>query len=195
MGWLYRNWTYPSSALATAALTVLVVAMESGDVSRGRMLAWALVPVYACHQVEEHAWPGGFKRFVNAHAFGITDRDFPLTDAAVFWINVPLTWVLFPLAALLVGEAPWLSAGCFTIGIINGMLHGVFGIRFRGWNPGLVTGLTLLIPVGIVGYRHLDGVLSTAESIAAWAIGIATHLALVGFALVRLRGAPAPSVS
>ena len=59
---------------------------------------------------------------MNERVFSITDRDYPLDDAAVFWINVPLTWVLFPIAALLVADAPWLAAGCFTIAIVKAWL-------------------------------------------------------------------------
>jgi hypothetical protein len=183
----YAHWTLPSSAAACLALAVIIILRDQGELTV-TFLGWMLIPVYACHQVEEHAWPGGFKQYVNAHAFHVTDRDFPLDDAAVFWINVPLTWVLFPLGAALTTDAPWLAAGCFTVPIINGVLHAIFSVRFRGWNPGVVTGVLLLIPVGIAGYAGLPS-LPTGDAIGAWAVGIVLHVALVAFGVIRLKRA------
>jgi len=181
---VYARWTLPSSAAAALALAVIVILRDQGELT-ATFLSWMLIPVYACHQIEEHAWPGGFQQYVNTHAFGVTGRDWPLDNAAVFWINVPLTWVLFPLGAALATDAPWLAAGCFTVPIINGVLHGVFAVRFRGWNPGVVTGLLLLVPVGIAGYAGMSH-LSTGDAVGAWAIGIAVHVGLVLFGVVRL---------
>ena len=115
----YARWTLPSSAAAALALAVIVILRDQGELT-ATFLSWMLIPVYACHQIEEHAWPGGFQQYVNAHAFGVTGRDWPLDNAAVFWINVPLTWVLFPLGAALATDAPWLAAGCFTVPIRSG---------------------------------------------------------------------------
>jgi hypothetical protein len=132
----YAHWTLPSSAAAALALAVLIILRDQGELT-ATFLSWMLIPVYACHQIEEHAWPGGFQQYVNAHAFGVTDRAWPLDHAAVFW------------------------------------------------NPGVVTGLLLLVPVGIAGYAVMAH-LSTADAVGAWAIGVAVHLGLVGFGVVRL---------
>jgi hypothetical protein len=190
MRWVYRSWAYATATLLPAAFALLL--LVPGDWRTGvAWLAWAHPVVYFMHQIEEHAWPGGFKHFVNQRVFGITDRDVPLDDRAIFWINVPLTWGFFPLAALLLEAAPACAAGCFAVSLVNGILHCAGVLRFGGYNPGLVTGATLLIPVGWTGYTQMHAGLSSGEAFVAWGIAIGGHAAIVGYALLALRRANA----
>lgn len=187
MRWLYRNWAYATAAVLPGAFAMLLLLWPAEGRAGVAWLAWAHPAVYFMHQVEEHAWPGGFKRFVNQRVFGITDRDVPLDDRAVFWINVPLTWGFFPLSALWLEATPLCAASCFAISLTNGILHTAGLFRFGGWNPGLVTGFSLLIPVGWVGYSRMHAGLSGAEALAAWAIAIGGYAAIVLYALLALR--------
>lgn len=112
MSWMYRYWAFVTAAMVGPVLALLLLVPGSGDAAA--RLAWAHPLVYFVHQVEEHAWPGGFKNFLNRHVFKVMDRDLPLDDRAVSWINVPLTWVMFPLAALWLKEFPVLAAAVFA---------------------------------------------------------------------------------
>lgn len=109
-------------------------------------LIWLQIPLYMLHQFEEHAWPGGFKSYINRKIFNVIDREAPLNDERIFWINIPIIWVLMPLCAIF-------SRFCLVIGawipffaVINSLTHIFVLVAKREYNPGAVVSLLVNIP-------------------------------------------------
>ena len=145
--YLYKNWAHMCGVMALY-LTVLLVSV-SHCLDPYVFLIWVQFPVYLLHEFEEHAWPGGFKQFINKNIFGTQNEDQPLNDARVFWINILGVWVLFPIAALAtqsINPLYGLLAPCF--GIFNASLHIVWGIALKRYNPGLFASIFLNYPTG-----------------------------------------------
>ena len=51
-------------------------------------LIFIQIPVYLLHQFGEHAWPGGFKNYVDQQIFKASNMNYPLTDISAFWVNI-----------------------------------------------------------------------------------------------------------
>ena len=107
-----------------------------------------LIPIYLLHQFEEHYWPGGFKEFINHRFFWILGAGVPLDDKIVLWTNLPLVWVALPPFTVLGIINIYMTVWIPVFWITNGPLHLGAGLKWQCFNPGLLTGLFLLIPVG-----------------------------------------------
>jgi len=109
----------------------------------------ALLIIYMIHQIEEHLWPGGFRQFANAHVFKSGDDDWPVSEGGVALVNVGYVWLPILLAALFPGPLRWLGLGFVAMTLINAITHIGASIRFRIYNPGLITSLVLFLPFTI----------------------------------------------
>jgi len=147
MKWLYDNWSKATVFLAIFITGLLTLYLRNYNYVL--FLIWLQTPVYMIHQFEEYILPGGFKDFFNKKVLGSDESEFPLTSKASFWINVPLTFVAFPLSAILAGRFG-ISIGVWTIyfSLINSLSHVVMFFIFR-YNPGLIISVLLNIPVAI----------------------------------------------
>jgi len=103
-------------------------------------LFWALVnlPLYLFHQTEEHYWPGGFKDYMNRTTFGLPAGTERLTDVKVFWINIGLVWIAFPILGALAFIDIGFGLVIIVFSLMNCASHIVQGMKTRTWNPGLV---------------------------------------------------------
>jgi len=141
------------------------------------------------HQFEEYILPGGFGDFFNKRVLGSPAGDFPLTKKASFWINVPLTFISFPLSAILAGHFG-LEIGVWTVyfSMINAFSHVVMFFIFR-YNPGLVMSVLLNIPVGayVIYYFASHHTVSTQAQITGLAIGLLGQVLLMawGFKILK----------
>ncbi len=189
MVWLYKNWAIVSLLLALVLAEELLVANSHLGISEGSPIWWIalLIPIYLLHQFEEHFWPGGFKEFVNQRLFWILGADVPLDEKIVFWINLPLIWVIFPVFTLAGFYNIHLAAWIPVFSLFNGLLHLVVGVRWRCYNPGLATSIFLLLPVS--GYATYILAVNGVSSIAYWLftvfLAIIIHVAIVGIARGR----------
>lgn len=182
--YLYKNWAH--MGLLIAFYVTLVLACMAPCLDPFIFLVWLQFPVYLIHEFEEHAYPGGFKQFVNQSIFHIYDRDIPLDPERVFLINILAVWFLFPITAVVaqfVNPLYGLLAPCFSL--VNASLHIGNGIGRRIYNPGLLASIFLNYPLGFyalyVGYK--EGYLAPLYLGASIAFSVAIHLALVGMAL------------
>jgi hypothetical protein len=108
-----------------------------------RFLIFLHLPVYMLHQVEEHGH-GAFKADVARilpHARGLTDETIFVVNVGVWGVN---------LLALYLARVDRLGRSLIApyLALVNGLLHLVFAARERCYNPGLWTGLILLLPLG-----------------------------------------------
>lgn len=134
------------------ALTGAPLLLAMAPVLQAALPAWLLwvflqQPLYMMHQLEEHV-DDRFRRFVNTKLAGGAEA---LTPAAVAVINIGGVWIVNALALLLAAthHPGWgLLAAYLTL--VNGITHLGAAIALRAYNPGLVSGVVLFLPAGLV---------------------------------------------
>ena len=154
-------------------------------------LIWLQFPIYLIHEFEEHAFPGGFKNFINRELFHITNRnDMPLNDADIFWINIPAIWLLFPLGGILAQHVnPSIGAILPYFALFNATLHILVLIIKRKYNPGVLVSIVLNYPTGIYTLiaMHQAHLLTLWTNVYSIIIAIIGHLVIVLFAVNKLK--------
>jgi hypothetical protein len=130
------------------------------------------------HQVEEHIGDR-FRTFVNQKVFRGVEGLSPL---AVLWINLPGVWgvgLLSIYAATFVGVGWGLSMVYLTL--VNWVAHVVAAAKWRQYNPGLWTALTLFVPVGAWALWRVSGEpdVCWVHHVVGLAVGVGIHIAIV----------------
>lgn len=146
---------------------------------------WLQFPIYLIHEFEEHAYPGHFKEMVNREVFHVYDRDLPLNEVSIFWINILAVWILFPLGAVLaVLVNPSFGIILPIFGIFNATTHIIMFFVKRMYNPGLLACVFLNYPFGIftLWLAYQEGVLNSVAVSIALTGTILIHAAIVGYA-------------
>ncbi len=188
LNWLYDNWMKGTPFLAL--YTFVLVWIYVRDVDFALFLVWLQCPAYWLHEYEEYVWPGGFLRFFNRGPLGSTRDDVPLSKAGSFWINIPLMYVLLPLAGIMshffgTGWGLWVA----YYSTLNASAHVVmFFVYGRKYNPGLVASVLVNIPLGIytVWYFLSNGLVTTGVNVASIIVGIVAQASMMvyGFAFL-----------
>lgn len=199
----YRHWMLACLPMAVAIGAVLV----SSPPARFELtLVWLQFVIYLLHEFEEHVWPGGFKAYVNQRVVGpvlrarfpraaIPERDFPLDDRAVFWINVSFIWIAFPVFAVLAATVdlrfglllPW-------VGVVNASVHVLAAIAKRAYNPGLAVSVVLNIPTGVATLIFLAGAgADIGAQVAAFGVAVVGHLAIIATLIPMVRRIAGPT--
>jgi hypothetical protein len=111
---------------------------------------WPLLfpPTYAVHIAEEYV--GGFPAWSASHL------GFQLTTAGFLAIN-EYAWagmLCASIAAALAAPVQWLVIPMATATTVNGSAHLIMSIVTRTYSPGLISGTTLWLPLGIVTLRR-----------------------------------------
>ncbi len=188
MQYLYRNWAKMGMLLALYSLVFLFSFASS--LTWPLFWIWLQFPIYVIHEFEEHAYPGGFKDFVNREIFHQKQNDFPLNDADIFWINIPAVWILFPVVAILAQHIdPKIGLILPFFGLFNATTHIlVFAVK-RKYNPGLLASAFLNYPLGIytliVFYQNQ--MLDWEVSLYSIGFALIAHLMIVLFAALKFR--------
>jgi len=177
--YLYKNWA--QAGMLIAIYVTLVLLCMAPQLDTYLLLIWLQFPVYLVHEFEEHAYPGGFKNFINKMVFHIQDQDIPLTDKRVFWINILAVWVLFPLTAVAtqyIDPALGILTPCFSL--LNASLHIINGVGRRLYNPGILISIFLNYPIGLytLYLAHTKGYLLYSYLAFAVLFSLAVHLAM-----------------
>lgn len=110
------------------------------------------LPIYMLHQVEEHLWPAGFRRFVNQRIFHSGDAGFPASAGAIAFVNIALVWLPVSLGAMppiLWQGFLWMGLAMVAVSLVNGLTHVMAAVKLRRANPGLWTAIFLLLPFSI----------------------------------------------
>lgn len=184
--WLVDDWEWPyAGALASCFLVAVAPVVWSAE-GAALALVLLLLPAYMLHQVEEHA-ADRFRRYVNGRLAGGREA---LTRGITFAINVIAVWALFTAAFLLAYYVdPALGLIAAYGAAANALIH-VVAAAVRGeYNPGLVTAVVLLGPLGTWTAIEVNSTYATGAGIQALAIAIAigAHLAIVAMIGARLR--------
>ena len=145
INWMYKNWAKICIILSVVVTLIIFSVVKTSDVLL--FLIWIQIPIYLLHQFEEHSWPGGFKKFFNKEIFHVEDGEYPLNDTNIFWINVPIIWILMPIFAALSYINLFFGLWIPYFAVFNSLTHVIAAIIKRKYNPGLFISLILGIPV------------------------------------------------
>jgi hypothetical protein len=133
---------------------------------------WLLPLTYLAHIAEEY-W-GGFPAWMSALSGAELSPQRFLALNALAWA------VMAAVVALAVGTRylRWLViALCATV-CVNGAAHLLASLATRGYSPGLLTGITFWLPLGMCGLRRAWGRVERR----VWLGGVAAGLLLHGAA-------------
>src|SRR6185437_1901969 len=151
-------WPWIGAALAAVLLALLFgtsVFRASKTVSRWHDTAWLAVlsiPLYMVHQIEEH----GVDLYGATYAFrGSLCAQLGYPDVSVCGIpvsfitavNVGSVWGVTLLAAIFGCRNPLVALTGYSIPLVNAVLHIGPAIRGLDYNPGLLTGAVLFVPL------------------------------------------------
>lgn len=165
-------WVYGGTTMGVVLL--LLGPLFLRDLSLPANLTFLCLPLYIFHQFEEHD-DDRFRAFVN----GVVAKGREgLSLADVFWINVLAVWVLLPLTLWLVVRVdPGWSAIAASLLVINAVAHIGQAIVLRRYNPGLWTGIVLLLPLGLA--LLIYGQANAAQFLLSLLLAVAVHACIV----------------
>lgn len=155
--WLDANWMFLGPYIGLLCL----LRAHHRTLGSTYFLAWVLVPIYALHQFEEHAYDIRFRRYAYMEFFNsmVTFLKLEITVRQITLVNIITVWVGFPLAAWRLDsdgdELP--AAFQWAMAVVHGTFHLVSAL-LHGYNPGAAQSL-IMVPLGVqflrlVGKRH-----------------------------------------
>jgi len=179
-----RFWVYGG---VVAGLVLLALVPLVSDVWPAPLLAVYLgLPIYMIHQFEEHD-DNRFAKFVNAH---IGKGKEVLSLSAIFWINIVLVWAWMVFVLYL---TRYVAVGLGILAVLpvflNALIHIGQAVRMRLYNPGLVTGIILLLPWSLwAGYVLVStGEVSGLDYLWGTLAAVVIHGIILVYAFWRLR--------
>jgi len=181
--WLVVEWRWPAAAVFAGGMLLPFVAVVWHLAGPVLGLVALQLPLYMLHQGEEHLGDR-FRHDVNA-MFGAE----VLSRGATFWINSIGVWGV-DLASILLAAfvAPAWGVIAVDLAILNGVIHVLSAIKRRTSNPGLVTAIVLLIPIGALSLWRLSEDPSMTAAMQWTGVGVAVliHLLIIAW-VVRCR--------
>jgi hypothetical protein len=170
-----------------AASDLMLAPVTASALGAPLFLVFLAGPAYRLHQIEEHV-DDRFRRFINDRLFGGRDA---LTEAGVLWINLPGVWgvnALSLIAGWFVAPGWGLAAGWLML--INALVHVAAAVRLRVYNPGLITALLLLLPLGVAIIWRVPA--SPVQQASGMAVAVAIHVLIVIYIKLRAARLAAP---
>lgn len=132
---------------------------------------WSLLAAASLHIFEEFVFPGGFVEWYRTYRPAVAAS---LTINFLVGIN---TLLLCSAAAVGIwGDTPSVVAAWLTIAavlFVNACFHVRGASRTKRYSPGMLTGITLYIPLAVFGYIHF---VSTGKA----SLGTAILAAIIG---------------
>ncbi len=176
---LIANWVY--GGFLAGVLLLLLTPVITHSWSLALVSTFLCLPVYMVHQYEEHD-KDRFRQHFNRT---IGQGREVLTPLVVFLTNIPGVWGV-------VGLSLWLAA-TVNIGfgliasyliIVNAIVHIISAVIFRGYNPGLVTGIVLFLPLGGYGLNQIGQ--AGGGTVGAHVIGVGAAIVIHAAILVHV---------
>jgi len=199
LSWFDLAWPWIGLGFAAALIVLLCTNLLRSDasISRWRDLRWLsflAVALYLVHNVEEYgiAANGVFHAFPDTLCTLLGQPAYPecaIPPAFFLFVNLPLVWIVAPLAALLFGRLRLAALTLWGVIAINAVVHIVPAIALREYDPGLVTAVILFIPLSFIAAKAILRVYHRRALIVLLAAGVLMHGVLAASALLFLRGA------
>jgi hypothetical protein len=182
------NWQRALPALAALGAAAWL-ATFAGNPTSERAIFAALLVIYMVHQTEEHLWPGGFRQFTNRYVFRSGEANWPVDIDGVALVNIGYVWLPLALAVAWPESLRWLGLGWIGLTLVNGITHIASSVRFRVYNPGLVTSIVLFLPFTIWALAHeVDAGLLTGGEVAMLVVaGVLLHIPVAALFVVPFR--------
>ncbi len=162
---IYRHWAKLGGVIA-AGILVYIYVIQGARMPLVQKFSLLSLAFLMFHQFEEYVYPGGFQQYFNTriyNPFGFFKNK--ISDKAVIWVNVVFGWGVYGIVAIFFHDNHTLVMIFVAVLLINGLLH--FGVSFsvRDYNPGVVTGAILFLPLAIYSGIKLkeSGVMTTPE--------------------------------
>lgn len=146
---------------------------------RETILLWLFPATYLIHIAEEYWVGGGFSAYIaRVRNVNLPPSTFLLMNG----IGLALM-ILGVLLARRFSFTQWLLAcfGMITLG--NGLSHTINSVVSREYNPGLISGLLIWIPLGLAALVYVKGQMPRRRFWTALAIGIVILLIVALLAL------------
>ena len=146
--WLKKEWAKVGFIVSIFLFVFLFVIVRKYDFVLFIILLQT--PLYMIHETEEYIFPGGFAKFFNRRIYKVEYDDRPMDENFVFFVNIILVWLLYPICGLLstINYSFGLWLPYFTF--IAGVVHIPLSIKAKQvYNPGLIVSLFINIPFGI----------------------------------------------
>jgi hypothetical protein len=199
--WFDIAWPWIGSIAAGLLLILLFgTRMLQSEPARSRWrdpvwLSWLAAPIYMLHNVEEY----GIDLLGQRHAFpdalcstlGVgTYPACPVPPSFFLAVNISLIWIAAPLAALLSRRHPLVGFVFYGLLVTNGLTHLAPALLGRGYNPGLLTAITLFLPgfLWVASTQFGPARISYIGLAVIVATGVLVHLVLMASVLSFLHG-------
>lgn len=149
------------------------------------LMAWSLFIAACAHEIEEFAWPGGFRAWYigySPHVEPTMTPRFLIGINALVLAAAALAAIYFKSPAM---RLLWLAVAS-SVGI-NGVWHLQATLRTRRYSPGVVTGTILYIPLVSYAFLHFVrcGWASPREALSAASYGAAYWIFSEGRKLLK----------
>lgn len=176
---LYKHWAKGTTILGLIILSTLF--LVNGKIDTINWFLWLNLGIYALHQFEEFIFPGGFKQELENRLRR------PVSERAVFLINMIYVWISLPIFFLLRGISPIFPVSILFMVLINALLHISMAIRAKHYNPGLIVSVILTLPVAAYTISLFLSVMTTYDLVFSFIMGFVIHATLLIYLLVFLR--------
>ncbi len=144
---------------------------------------WLFPVTFLAHIVEEYCGGEGYSQYLSRER-GV---DLPPRRFLVL-TGIGLTLMV---AGVLLAQrlgCPELLLVCLgTVVLVNGLSHTINTAVTGAYNPGLITGMLLWIPLGSVTLLHLIGSMHTGRYLSGVGVGIAIHAVVSLLALTGVK--------
>jgi hypothetical protein len=159
-------------------------------------MSWMATVAYLLHNVEEYgidalghrlAFPAALCANMNLPPY----PDCPMPAAFFVAVNIPLFWIVGPVAALLSWRHRLVGFALYSVISINALVHIIAAIATRiPYNPGLLTASFLFVPLSVwVGRTFFGrGLLSYRAMALLLAWGIVLHALLIAPVFLFVNG-------
>jgi hypothetical protein len=188
------NWQKAAPLLAVIGAVAWLALYRDDPASEPARFA-ALLVIYMVHQTEEHLWPGGFRQFTNARVFKSGRDNWPVSIGGVALVNIGFVWLPVAAAALAPVALRWVGLAWVGLTLVNAVSHIATSLRFRGYNPGLVTAIVLFLPftIWMLAEEQAGGLLTGGQLGLVLILGILLHIPVAAlFVAPYLQGRARP---
>jgi hypothetical protein len=204
MNWSWLDLFFPwIGGVAAVALLVLLFSSNllrsEPTLSRWHdpsWLSWMAVVAYLLHNVEEYGRDllGHWHSFPDALCANLKlpgYPDCPIPPTFYVAVNIPLFWIVAPLAALLSRRHPLVGLALYSVVVTNGLMHVMASLMLdQSYNPGLLTAVVVFLPlstwVGCACFGR-DRLSDKAMALLIFG-GVLLHVILAGSVIMFVNG-------